>query len=200
MMSNNLPCWVQLALLLPPSSPSALLPLRPSPPSCSREAQLTSRPLPQVIKEPKTICLWLGANVMVEYTIEEAVGLLEQNEENAIVNMKVRTSLRGAQSAAAAAAAAPYRPPHKLPPPLSAVRQSLDEDIAFLRDQITTTEVSPTDYKAAAASLCGFTYLTASHPPRENHGTDTRRRSARPRGRLHLTCGLFCSGQHCTHL
>ena len=40
---------------------------------------------------------------MVEYTIEEAVGLLEQNHINAMANKK-----------------------------------SLDEDIAFLRDQITT--------------------------------------------------------------
>uniref|UniRef100_A0A7S4V1X5 CS domain-containing protein n=1 Tax=Alexandrium monilatum TaxID=311494 RepID=A0A7S4V1X5_9DINO len=54
-----------------------------------------------------TVCLWLGANCMLEYTLEEAVELLRTNEANA------RTSLKG-----------------------------LDEDIAFLRDQITTTEVN----------------------------------------------------------
>eukprot|EP00440_Ansanella_granifera_P073403 gb/GFBE01079651.1/.p1 GENE.gb/GFBE01079651.1/~~gb/GFBE01079651.1/.p1 ORF type:complete len:307 (+),score=102.24 gb/GFBE01079651.1/:1-921(+) len=54
-----------------------------------------------------TVCLWLGANCMLEYTLEEAVELLKTNETNA------KTSLKG-----------------------------LEEDMAFLRDQITTTEVN----------------------------------------------------------
>jgi hypothetical protein len=49
----------------------------------------------------------LQANVMLEYTLEEAHALLTRNGENA------RTNLR-----------------------------TLDEDLAFLRDQIVTTEVS----------------------------------------------------------
>jgi len=31
-----------------------------------------------------TVCLWLGANVMVEYTYEEAMAMLEKNESDAI--------------------------------------------------------------------------------------------------------------------
>lgn len=54
-----------------------------------------------------TVCLWLGANCMLEYTLEEAVELLGTNETNAKTMLK-----------------------------------SLDEDMAFLRDQITTTEVN----------------------------------------------------------
>lgn len=53
------------------------------------------------------VCLWLGANCMLEYTLDEAVELLRTNETNA------RTTLK-----------------------------ALDEDMAFLRDQITTTEVN----------------------------------------------------------
>eukprot|EP00747_Dinoflagellata_sp_TGD_P165069 gnl/TRDRNA2_/TRDRNA2_185876_c0_seq1.p1 gnl/TRDRNA2_/TRDRNA2_185876_c0~~gnl/TRDRNA2_/TRDRNA2_185876_c0_seq1.p1 ORF type:complete len:318 (+),score=76.32 gnl/TRDRNA2_/TRDRNA2_185876_c0_seq1:49-1002(+) len=53
------------------------------------------------------VCLWLGANVMLEYTLDEAVELLGTNEANAKSTLK-----------------------------------SLDEDTAFLRDQITTTEVN----------------------------------------------------------
>mmetsp|Transcript_114723 Transcript_114723/g.161089 ORF Transcript_114723/g.161089 Transcript_114723/m.161089 type:complete len:196 (-) Transcript_114723:45-632(-) len=55
----------------------------------------------------KTVCLWLGANCMLEYTLDEALDLLKTNETNA------RTTL-----------------------------SSLEEDMAFLRDQITTTEVN----------------------------------------------------------
>ncbi|OLP88381.1 Prefoldin subunit 3 [Symbiodinium microadriaticum] len=55
----------------------------------------------------KTVCLWLGANCMLEYTLDEALDLLKTNENNA------RTTL-----------------------------SSLEEDMAFLRDQITTTEVN----------------------------------------------------------
>lgn len=61
-----------------------------------------------VIKEPQNVCLWLGANVMVEYPIDDAFELLTENKDNAGVNLK-----------------------------------SVEEDIQFLRDQITTTEVRP---------------------------------------------------------
>jgi len=54
-----------------------------------------------------SVCLWLGANCMLEYTLDEAVELLQTNETNAKTMLK-----------------------------------SLDEDMAFLRDQITTTEVN----------------------------------------------------------
>jgi prefoldin subunit 5 len=54
-----------------------------------------------------SVCLWLGANCMLEYTLDEAVELLRTNEANAKVTLK-----------------------------------SLEEDMAFLRDQITTTEVN----------------------------------------------------------
>mmetsp|Transcript_12863 Transcript_12863/g.15578 ORF Transcript_12863/g.15578 Transcript_12863/m.15578 type:complete len:198 (-) Transcript_12863:70-663(-) len=54
-----------------------------------------------------TVCLWLGANCMLEYKLDEAIELLQTNEGNA------RTTLK-----------------------------SLEEDMAFLRDQITTTEVN----------------------------------------------------------
>lgn len=59
------------------------------------------------VKPSDNVCLWLGANCMLEYTLEEAVELLRTNEANA------KTTLA-----------------------------SLDEDVAFLRDQITTTEVN----------------------------------------------------------
>lgn len=55
----------------------------------------------------QSVHLWLGANCMLEYTLEEAVELLSTNEANAKTMLK-----------------------------------SLDEDMAFLRDQITTTEVN----------------------------------------------------------
>ncbi|KAG8346378.1 putative prefoldin [Trypanosoma vivax] len=40
-----------------------------------------------IVKPQKTVHLWLGANVIIEYTIEEAVALLEKNLANAEVNM-----------------------------------------------------------------------------------------------------------------
>jgi len=55
----------------------------------------------------KTVCLWLGANCMLEYTLEEGVELLTTNQKNAELMAK-----------------------------------SLDEDMALLRDQLTTTEVN----------------------------------------------------------
>lgn len=36
----------------------------------------------------KTVCLWLGANVMLEYPLDEAEVLLKQNMESAIANLK----------------------------------------------------------------------------------------------------------------
>ncbi|TNV85392.1 hypothetical protein FGO68_gene2172 [Halteria grandinella] len=51
--------------------------------------------------------LWLGANVMVEYSYEEALALLERNLSNAEIRIK-----------------------------------STEEDLNFLKDQITTTEVN----------------------------------------------------------
>eukprot|EP00928_Gymnodinium_smaydae_P007478 TRINITY_DN1268_c0_g1_i1.p1 TRINITY_DN1268_c0_g1~~TRINITY_DN1268_c0_g1_i1.p1 ORF type:complete len:262 (-),score=78.33 TRINITY_DN1268_c0_g1_i1:408-1193(-) len=53
------------------------------------------------------VCLWLGANCMLEYTLDEATELLTTNEANAKTTLK-----------------------------------SVEEDIAFLRDQLTTTEVN----------------------------------------------------------
>lgn len=36
----------------------------------------------------KTVCLWLGANVMLEYPLEEAQVMLKQNMETAAQNLK----------------------------------------------------------------------------------------------------------------
>ena len=38
------------------------------------------------INKPEYVCLWLGANVMVEYTFTEAIHLLEVNLSNAEQN------------------------------------------------------------------------------------------------------------------
>jgi prefoldin subunit 5 len=54
-----------------------------------------------------SVCLWLGANVMLEYKIEEAEELLRNSNTNANETTK-----------------------------------KLDENLDFLRDQITTTEVN----------------------------------------------------------
>ncbi|KAM9326559.1 prefoldin subunit 3 [Gastrophryne carolinensis] len=53
------------------------------------------------------VCLWLGANVMLEYDIDEAQALLEKNLSTAKRNL-----------------------------------ESTEEDLDFLRDQFTTTEVN----------------------------------------------------------
>nr|XP_033804298.1 prefoldin subunit 3-like [Geotrypetes seraphini] len=53
------------------------------------------------------VCLWLGANVMLEYDIDEAHTLLEKNLSTATRNL-----------------------------------DSAEEDLDFLRDQFTTTEVN----------------------------------------------------------
>merc|ERR1712212_1148671 len=60
-------------------------------------------------KVPATdkVCLWLGANVMLEYDIEDADELLQSNLQAAESNLS-----------------------------------SLNDDLCYLRDQITTTEVS----------------------------------------------------------
>ncbi|GJD11011.1 Prefoldin subunit 3 [Galdieria sulphuraria] len=59
------------------------------------------------VKNPQVVYLWLGANVMVEYSFEEAESLLKEN-------------LDGARD--------------KI--------QQLEKDLAFLREQMTTTEVN----------------------------------------------------------
>nr|XP_061811006.1 prefoldin subunit 3-like [Nerophis lumbriciformis] len=53
------------------------------------------------------VCLWLGANVMLEYDIDDARALLEKNLGTAARNL-----------------------------------ETLEEDLDFLRDQFTTTEVN----------------------------------------------------------
>jgi len=60
-------------------------------------------------KVPPTekVCLWLGANVMLEYPMDEAEALLSKNLESATKNVEI-----------------------------------INGDLDFLRDQITTTEVS----------------------------------------------------------
>jgi prefoldin subunit 5 len=56
---------------------------------------------------PETVGLWLGANVMVQYTYDEAIALLQKNMQSAIENLN-----------------------------------HVFEDLAFLRDQLTTSEVN----------------------------------------------------------
>lgn len=41
-----------------------------------------------IVPPTKTVCLWLGANVMLEYPLDEAEVLLKQNMESAIANLK----------------------------------------------------------------------------------------------------------------
>jgi len=44
--------------------------------------------LKTIVPPTKTVCLWLGANVMLEYPLEEAKVLLQQNIESAEQNLK----------------------------------------------------------------------------------------------------------------
>jgi prefoldin subunit 5 len=60
-----------------------------------------------VVAPTNNVCLWLGANVMLEYSLDEALELLRNNDANA------KTTIT-----------------------------NLDEDMAYLRDQLTTTEVN----------------------------------------------------------
>lgn len=53
------------------------------------------------------VCLWLGANVMLEYPLDEAKELLTKNLNTSLSNLK-----------------------------------KIDEDLEYLRDQITTSEVN----------------------------------------------------------
>jgi len=46
----------------------------------------------KVPKGNKKVHLWLGANIMVEYTFEEARALLTKNLENATQNLSVFVS------------------------------------------------------------------------------------------------------------
>ncbi|KAI4338561.1 hypothetical protein MLD38_023605 [Melastoma candidum] len=41
------------------------------------------------IQEMESVCLWLGANVMLEYSLEEATSLLQKNLENAKASLEV---------------------------------------------------------------------------------------------------------------
>lgn len=44
--------------------------------------------LKATVPPTKTVCLWLGANVMLEYPLDEAEVLLKQNIESAETNLK----------------------------------------------------------------------------------------------------------------
>lgn len=59
------------------------------------------------IPPTETVCLWLGANVMLEYPLEEAKELLNKNLNTSITSLK-----------------------------------QIEEDLEYLRDQITTSEVN----------------------------------------------------------
>jgi len=59
------------------------------------------------IDNPGKVCLWLGANVMIEYSYQEALELLETNLSNAKTNL-----------------------------------ETVKSDLGFIRDNVTTTEVS----------------------------------------------------------
>lgn len=41
-----------------------------------------------IIPKTKNVCLWLGANIMLEYPLDEAEELLKQNLESACINLK----------------------------------------------------------------------------------------------------------------
>ncbi|XP_039971224.1 prefoldin subunit 3 [Bactrocera neohumeralis] len=41
-----------------------------------------------LVPPTKTVCLWLGASVMLEYPLDEAEDLLKQNMTSAVVNLK----------------------------------------------------------------------------------------------------------------
>jgi prefoldin subunit 5 len=41
-----------------------------------------------VIQKTQTVCLWLGANVMLEYPLDEAEELLKQNLDSASLNLR----------------------------------------------------------------------------------------------------------------
>ncbi|KAI1730758.1 prefoldin subunit domain-containing protein [Ditylenchus destructor] len=60
-----------------------------------------------VVDDFNKVCVWLGANVMVEYGLEEAQEMLSKNLEN-----------------------------------IEKVNTDLEEELDFIRDQITTTEVN----------------------------------------------------------
>jgi len=59
------------------------------------------------LSKVESVCLWLGANVMMEFTFDEAEALLSGNLETATVNLA-----------------------------------KVQDQLAFLRDQVTTTEVN----------------------------------------------------------
>jgi prefoldin alpha subunit len=59
------------------------------------------------LEKTDKVVIWLGANTALEYTFDEAIALLNKNEERMLAGLK-----------------------------------DCDEDLAFLKDQITTLEVS----------------------------------------------------------
>lgn len=44
--------------------------------------------LKTIVPPTKNVCLWLGANVMLEYPLDEAEVMLRENMETAAVNLK----------------------------------------------------------------------------------------------------------------
>ena len=70
------------------------------------------------------VMLWLGANVMLEYDATEAQTLLTNNKENAVKSLEdVREQLGKIFKK-------------------TIILLSIDQFLAFLQDQMTTTEVS----------------------------------------------------------
>ena len=112
----------------------------------------------KVLKTGKVL-LWLGANVMVEYTSDEAKGLLTTNLTVRYVlalslTLSVSLALSSPPCRAPANRGLASHPhlPHPLPPPhpflprpaqnAEKTLASLDVDLVFLKDQITVSEVN----------------------------------------------------------
>lgn len=87
------------------------------------------------IKKPKAVGIWLGANVMVEYSFEEAIELLQKNLATAkkVIECPLSSSLTSPQSLT-----------------------EVEDDLDFVKEQITIIEVS-----AVPAYHCG---CRSSHP------------------------------------
>ncbi|KHJ74852.1 prefoldin subunit, partial [Oesophagostomum dentatum] len=66
-----------------------------------------------VVPKPEKVSIWLGANVMVEYELEKAKELLEKNRGS------VQKAIKALQAV-----------------------DELTSELAFVKDQITTTEVN----------------------------------------------------------
>ncbi|KAG7387585.1 Prefoldin subunit 3 [Phytophthora pseudosyringae] len=74
------------------------------------------------------VCIWLGAQVMVEYPYEEAQELLEENVATATEKLVSRAADRG-----------PYGGVQCI---FDGFAAQVEEDLSFLRDQIITSEVN----------------------------------------------------------